>query len=73
MPVFQATFLHYEGWTGPGTAWAKEVIFFMKLAPEQYRTRELPKDHGGALTRKEVKELSHNKVKMEKIGSQVED
>ena len=25
MPVFQANFLYYEAWIGPGTAWANEV------------------------------------------------
>ena len=31
-------FLHYEGWIGPGTAWANQAKFLIKLAPEQYRS-----------------------------------
>ena len=31
MPVFYATFLHYEGWIGPGTAWANEAKILWNL------------------------------------------
>ena len=42
MPVLYIIFLHYEGWSGPEAAWANKInVFLMKLAPEQYQTRDL--------------------------------
>ena len=56
MLVFQATFLHYEGWIGPGTVWANEVKSLWNLPQSSIEpatfyseSSTLPLDHGGPL------------------------
>ena len=46
-------FLHYEGWIGPGTAWANEVKFLWNLPQSSIEpatfyseSSALPLDHG---------------------------
>ena len=51
---FRPLFLHYEGWIGPGTAWANEVKFLWNLPQSSIEpatfyseSSALPLDHGG--------------------------
>ena len=50
MPVFQATFLHYEAWVGLGTAWVNKVKFdetYPKAVSIAQPSTLSPQGHGG--------------------------
>ena len=40
--VFKATFLHYQGWIGPGTTWTNEMKLGWNIAWVQYRSLDPP-------------------------------